>query len=282
VRGLFRQLTEAAVIAVNPFEKSTVRLEEENGSDTAAAPPEDAPVPAGFPLLDLLAMLGNTEEQTLRWIFDNEESALGLLRQVRWPDGQTCPACGAEAGDDLSPDAVCQACAAPYTVTTGTMFDGVQIPVRFWFIVIHQLYVAESVLPDDALRSRFGLDMPVLLLLCRRIVEAMAHEGLPSGDELREALAKRNREMVQDEVVRGVIEYAELDTARAYLVQARADGVTVADLPAGMTLAETIEAIEKRIAEYDRVVISKEDGYLVQTWAEPQDPAEPAEATDGK
>jgi hypothetical protein len=54
----------------------------------------------------------------------------------------------------------------------------------------------------------------------------------------------------------------------------------VADLLARMTLAETIEEIEKRIAEYDRFIISKEDGYLMRRWAESSEIAEPAEATD--
>ena len=213
----------------------------------------------GFPLLDLLAMLGEMETKSMRRVFDDDEIALLLLEQVRWADGQKCPHCGAGADDDPPAQAVCKECAKPYNVTTGTMFEDSDVPLRFWFVVIHQLYFAECVMADDELSRRFGFSLSALLFLCRRVCEAMAQEGLPLGDELKRAITVRNKELMQHAVTQSIIKYAELEAARDGLVQAREEGTCVDDLPEGMTLVEAIEKIEALIAEEDRYVIAMDD-----------------------
>ena len=239
--------------------------------------PDRAPIVVGFPLLDLLAMLGEMEEESLRRIFDDEEIALSLLEQVRWSDGQKCPHCGAGADDDLPARAVCQACAKPYTVTTGTFFDGANVPLRLWFVVIHQLYFADSVLADDELSGRFGVSLSDLLSLCRRVGEAMALEGIPLGNELKRAITVRNKELMHEGVVRAIIKYAELEGVRDRLVQAREEATSVDDLPEGMTLEEAIAKIEAVMAEEDSYVIAMDNGYLVRRPASPDEVAATAE-----
>src|SRR5205085_1091921 len=117
-----------------------------------------------------------------------------------------------------------------------------------------------------------GLDLAAILSLWRslwrRIVEAAVQEGLPAGDDLKQAIAVRNKELIQDDVSRSIIEYAEMQAVRDRLVRARDEGTSVDDLPEGMTLAEAIERIEALIAEEDSYVITLEDGYLVRNPAE--------------
>jgi site-specific recombinase XerD/transposase-like protein len=268
IRGLLRHLAAAGVLATNPCQSPSPKLQEPYAKDTSSQPQSTPkPEPVGFRLLDLLAMLGHMEEQTLDAIFNEETLALALLEQVRWPNGPECPYCGSSADDDPQTEVICPACAKHYSVTTGTMFDGSPVPVRVWFIVIHQAYLAQSGLHDKQLRQ-LGLDLPTVLSVCRRIGEALMQDALPIGDELRRAITVRDRELGQDQVVRSIIEYAELTAARDRLLQARADGTPVADLPPGMTLDEAIEKVESRIAEYDRYLITVEDGYLVRDPAE--------------
>ena len=96
----------------------------------------------------------------------------------------------------------------------------------------------------------------------------MAQEGLRTGEDLKPALERRNRELIQDDVIRAIIHYAELTAWQKQLVQAKAEGTPMEDLPPGMTLDEAIEKIKAQIAEEDRYVVTMEDGYLTRTSAE--------------
>ena len=153
VRGLFRHLVAAGALAVNPCEASRP-----GGRETGSEPTGERSQhlagkfgPTGFPLLDLLAMLGHMEEQTLRQVFDDEAIALFLLERVRWPDGAECPHCGAGAGDHPTAQVVCAACAKTYAVTTGTMFEDSPVQLRHWLFLMHQKYLAADTLSDNAL-----------------------------------------------------------------------------------------------------------------------------------
>src|SRR5262249_5792869 len=114
-----------------------------------------------------------------------------------------------------------------------------------------------------------GLDLPTVLSLGRRIAEAVVQEALPIGDQLKQAITVRDRELGQDQVARAIIEYMELTAVRDRLVQSRAQGTPVHDLPPGMTLEEAIGKIQARIAEHDQYVIDKQDGYLVRYRTDP-------------
>ncbi len=227
--------------------------------------------PVGFPLLDLMAMLGHMEERSLGRIFDEDVIALRLLERVRWPEEPMCPHCGAEAGwdEESRGPAACPACGQRFDALTGTMFEGSAFPLRLWLVVIHQMHLAGTTMPDAELRERFGLDLPAVLSLARRIGEAMVQEGLPAGEELARVLDRRDRELVQEDVVRAIKEYAALEAERDRLLLARAEGSAVDGLPPGMTPDQALALIEARIAEHDRYVISCEDGYLVRSWPEP-------------
>jgi hypothetical protein len=119
------------------------------------------------------------------------------------------------------------------------------------------------------LRRRFGLDLATLLSLCRQIGEATAREGLPVGDELKQAIEVRNQELGEAQVRRSIMYYAALESERDRLLKARNEGTAVIDLPGGLTLESALELIETRIAEQDRYVISIKDGYMVQSLAKP-------------
>ena len=55
---------------------------------------------------------------------------------------------------------------------------------------------------------------------------------------------------------------------RDTLIAARDAGETVPDLPPEMTVEQAIDDIAARIAEHDRYVIERKDGYLVSRLAE--------------
>jgi hypothetical protein len=246
VRGVLGHLARAGVLPSNPCPR-WITL----GAATAAA---------GFPLLDLLAFLAHMEEESPRSIFDDESSALSLLERVRWPDGPICPHCATPTFADSPVEAACTACGRAFTVTTNTMFADSPVPVRHWFTLLHQMYVARAGLPDQELAERLGLSLAASLSAAGRIQDAMAHERLPAGEDLAHAIDRRNRELMQEDGVRSIIRYAELTAIRDRLHRARAEGGPVDDLPPGMTLDEAIA----RIAEEDRYVFTVEDDLLVR------------------
>jgi Transposase zinc-ribbon domain len=269
LRAAFRHLVTSGVLAENPCDPShsaARQISRERPARKTAGRKETAA--AGLPMLDLLTMLAHMEADSLQRIFDQEEMAWLLLEQVRWPDGPVCPGCGAGTDDEPSTRIVCPACSTTYTVTTGTMLEGSSVPVRHWLFLIHQMDLAEPGCSDEQLQRHTGLDPREILSLCRRISEALKHAGVPSGDERKRAIATRNKELIQDEVVRDIVKYGELTAARDWLVQARDQGTSVVDLPAGMTPDEALHRIEEQIAELDADVVCLEDGYLVSRPAE--------------
>jgi hypothetical protein len=293
VRGVLGRMASAGVLATNPCpkaqpngrtnESTTGRL----ASRITPAKPEQEPAVADdgrFPILSLMAMLANMAEKSLEVIFRDDVTAGKLLEFVRWRDGRECIQCRAE--DDDPPDAPapeggryqCPACGCNYAVTDGTPFEGLAVPLRHALFLLFSLYLRGSrPLSHDAIARELGLNAPDVEVVVSRIEEALAREGLTSGDELRQAVARKNREMTQDEVARDIIEYGELTNARDELLRAKSEGSPVADLPAGMTIDEAIAIVDAKLAEHDRYVIANEDGYLVQGLAEPPD-GEPAAA----
>ena len=67
--------------------------------------------------------------------FSTEAACRAYLRQVRWPDGFRCPACGGDGGwpierGDLTE---CANCHHQTSVTAGTIFEGTRKPLTMWF-----------------------------------------------------------------------------------------------------------------------------------------------------
>lgn len=77
-----------------------------------------------------------TYPELLDWFPDNP-ACVEYLEQLRWSDGFTCPACGAEAfwrtGKGLR---MCVACGRQTSVTAGTIFHRTRTPLATWFAAI--------------------------------------------------------------------------------------------------------------------------------------------------
>ena len=62
------------------------------------------------------------------------------------------------------------------------------MPLRHWFFLIHQMYLAQSGLPDDELERYLGLDQSEIMRHCLRISTALKQQGVPAGQDLKPAL----------------------------------------------------------------------------------------------
>jgi hypothetical protein len=280
IRGLFRLLVREGIISVNPFDLCRSapggRTVDEACAATAegvAGPPDKHDGP--FPLLSVMAMLAHMEEESLKRIFDEDWAAKALLEFVRWRDDRHCTGCGAAAGiraaDTAHPstDDRCGACGLVYAVTDGSPFEDSPVPLRLGLFLLYELYLRDGPPPEiESLAQNLGIDAAAATELASNFQEALARDGLAAGEGVRQAVERRDRELTQDEVVRDVVEYGELEAARDTLIAARDAGETVPDLPPEMTVEQAIDDIAARIAEHDRYVIERKDGYLVSRLAE--------------
>ncbi len=125
--------------------------------------------------------------------FFSEEAAFEYVEAQLWPDGPTCPHCGA-FGDKIgrlqgvhskpskkNPEGVvqaglrkCYACRGPaFTVRKGTIFEDSHLPLRMWLQAIHLLCASKKGISTRQLQRMLGCGMKTAWHLGHRIREMM-------------------------------------------------------------------------------------------------------------
>src|ERR1700720_1399356 len=79
--------------------------------------------------------------------FDDDDAARELLERLRWPDGPACPRCAARGADVFRiggekhshRDGLyqCKPCRRQFSVTVGTAFERLRIPLSTWVRAAH-------------------------------------------------------------------------------------------------------------------------------------------------
>jgi hypothetical protein len=285
VRGVFRSLVSSGVLSEDFFAGRMAASEpSEPQGDTRprrfAGQATEASVGA-FPLLSVMAMLAHMEVQSREAVLTDERIAWELLKFVRWRDGRACTHCGApgeESETEFAQDRPfrCTACGAGYDLTDGSPFEGIPIPLQDGLFLLFKRYVDDQAQAcTEAPSPGRVIDDAAASQLAVRIENALAREGLAHGEALRRAIDRRDREMEQDEITRGFVEYMEIQAHRDAFLKAKTEGGTAADLPPGMTLDEAIEKLNARMEEHDRYPITLKDGYLAYHFPDTSESAVP-------
>jgi hypothetical protein len=139
--------------------------------------------------------------------FFSEEAAFAYVEGQLWPEGPTCPHCGALADrigrlqgvrskpSKRHPQGVeviglrkCYACRGPaFTVRKGTIFEDSHLPLRLWLQAIHLLCASKKGISTRQLQRMLGCGMKTAWHLGHRIREMMAPAkggvGSPMGGE---------------------------------------------------------------------------------------------------
>jgi ISXO2-like transposase domain/Transposase zinc-ribbon domain len=137
--------------------------------------------------------------------FFNEEAAFAYVEGQLWPEGPTCPHCGAlsekigrlagvrSKPSKKNPEGVvqiglrkCYACRGPaFTVRKGTIFEDSHLPLRFWLQAIHLLCASKKGISTRQLQRMLGCGMKTAWHLSHRIREIMkpADPTEPVGGE---------------------------------------------------------------------------------------------------
>jgi hypothetical protein len=125
--------------------------------------------------------------------FFSEEAAFDYVEGQLWPDGPTCPHCGALAEkigrlagvhskpSKKNPEGVvqiglrkCYACRGPaFTVRKGTVFEDSHLPLRMWLQAIHLLCASKKGISTRQLQRMLGCGMKTAWHLGHRIREMM-------------------------------------------------------------------------------------------------------------
>lgn len=89
--------------------------------------------------------------------FPTEDACRAYLISLRWPDGITCPACGATEVWEKTLLYRCAHCNHDFSVTSGTLFAATHKPLRAWFEAIWHVTDQKSGVSALGLQRVLGL-----------------------------------------------------------------------------------------------------------------------------
>jgi transposase-like protein len=120
--------------------------------------------------------------------FHNEQAAYAYVEARLWPNGPTCPHCGATAehvgrlqGKSTRPGLCkCYACRKPFTVKVGTVMESSHVPLRVWLQAIYLLCSSKKGISTRQLQRTFGCGLKTAWFLSHRVREAMKHLRMPN------------------------------------------------------------------------------------------------------
>jgi len=133
--------------------------------------------------------------------FFSEEAAFEYVEAHIWPEGPTCPHCGAlsekigrvdrrSKPSRKNPQGVpvvglrkCYACRDTFTVRKGTIFEDSHLPLRMWLQAIHLLCASKKGLSTRQLQRMLNCGMKTAWHLGHRIREIMKSDSGPLGGE---------------------------------------------------------------------------------------------------
>jgi transposase-like protein len=114
--------------------------------------------------------------------FSDEDAARELLESLRWPNGATCPHCGADHPYKLTPKPgsstrkgvwKCRSCRKQFTVTVGTIFEHSHIPISKWLLAIHLLSASKKGISAHQLHRMLGVTYRAAWFMAHRLRHAM-------------------------------------------------------------------------------------------------------------
>ncbi len=114
-------------------------------------------------------------------IFHDEGAARAHLEAIRWPNGPTCPHCGAltenitrlEGGSHRPGLFQCNACRGHFTVQVGSVMERSHIPLAKWVLGFHLMAASKKGVSAHQLHRMLGLTYKTAWFLAHRIREAM-------------------------------------------------------------------------------------------------------------
>lgn len=129
--------------------------------------------------------------------FHDEQAAFDFLERVLWPNGPTCPKCGAvDRIGKLAPQRSkpskknpegklrlglwkCYHCRSQFTVTVGTVFESSHAPLSLWLQATHLMCSSKKGISSNQLARILGVQLNTAWFMSMRLREAMRDGKLP-------------------------------------------------------------------------------------------------------
>ncbi len=144
-------------------------------------------------------------------MFHNNDAARAHLEKLLWPEGPVCPHCGVcdEAtlmkGKSHRPGLYnCRACAQPFTVTIGTIFEDSKIALHKWVMGMHLMAASKKGISAVQLQRMLGLgSYRTAWFMAMRIREALNMDPMEQG---RGQMGGKGKVVEADETYFGKVE----------------------------------------------------------------------------
>ncbi len=117
--------------------------------------------------------------------FHDEAAAFAKLESIVWPNGPTCPKCGAVdrignlAGVKDKKGGVrlglkkCYHCRAQFTVRVGTVFEASHVPLHLWLQAAYLMCSSKKGVSSNQLHRTLGVTLKTAWFMSHRLREAM-------------------------------------------------------------------------------------------------------------
>lgn len=151
--------------------------------------------------------------------FQDEDKAREYLEALRWPNGVTCPHCGAMGdhyqlrGKAHRPGVwKCKDCREQFSVTVGTLFERSKIKLNVWLQAAHFMSSSKNGVSAKELERLLGVTYKTAWFMAHRLREAMKPEdggqmgsggGTIEADETYWGNTKRRSKAAKDYKGRG-------------------------------------------------------------------------------
>ena len=113
-------------------------------------------------------------------IFHDEQAAYDFLEAIVWPDGPTCPHCGAcdriyklKGKTTRIGLRKCGHCRKPFTVKVGTVFESSHVPLHKWLQATFLMRASKKGISAHQLHRTLEVSYPTAWFMEHRIREAM-------------------------------------------------------------------------------------------------------------
>lgn len=120
-------------------------------------------------------------------VFQDADKARQWLENHLWPDGPTCPFCGAidqaTALESRPGLYQCNAkeCRKQFTVTVGTLFERSHIPLNKWLLVAFLVCASKKGISAHQVHRMIGVSYKSTWFMMHRLREAMREGKFPGG-----------------------------------------------------------------------------------------------------
>ena len=110
-----------------------------------------------------------------RELYGSEEQCREALFRWRWPEGFSCPRCGATRHCEIAGRKLyqCAACRHQVSLTAGTLFHATKLALTLWFSAIYHMTQSKKGISSIELGRRLGVTQTTAWKIKQKLMQAM-------------------------------------------------------------------------------------------------------------